>query len=160
MDAIEKKKRRNRRILTITFTVFSHIFSWLGPLIAVLIMFSEEIVKTKVGIWIVPLLVVAAVGLRFLLHRLNLAATEGVGMERAIAKEIKFLFPMIAILGISIMVAYGILEFHLILIWTVVSNIVAIPFRLLAYRFSRRYEKDLASIETSATLKSIARSIK
>lgn len=128
-------------------------------MIFVMIYYNEQIMKTQLGFWVVPMALVAGVAVWFLLHRMNETIESGVGMERQVAREIKFLLPMVAVFGLVVILSHQMANLDFVILMVLGSNMLAIPFRLLAFRFSMRYMRELATIKSQHSLSDIAAEI-
>lgn len=141
------------------FTALNHLFAWIGPLIFTMIYYSEQMLKTELGFWVIPLAVVSGVAVWFLLHRMNETIETGVGMERQFAREIKFLIPLVMVFGIVILLSLQVANLHFVMLMILGANMLAIPFRLLAFRFSARHMREMAAIRSESSLSDIAAEI-
>lgn len=95
----------------------------------------------------------------FVFHRLKDTAENGTPMERVTAREVRFLIPLIFLMMILSVIHYDMLNIVQVLGFSIVSNLVAIPFRVVGYRLSKRYEHDMASVNSLAALNAISKKL-
>jgi len=88
------------------------------------------------------------IGVRFMMYRLKTIADEGYGMEKEVSREVRFLIPTILLLLIVQALNRNIGDLVDILTFTLIFNVIAVPFRIASYRLSKRYENDIAPKKT------------
>lgn len=154
------KVKVDKRGLGITFAVLNHVFAWVGPLVFILIYYRKPFFNSSYSVYLTPLVVGAVVALRFIWYRLTVAIEEGVAFDKQLAREVRFLIPMIAIAGLMFAIITGLANLHIVILVVLASNIIAVPFRLVAYRYSKRYLRDIAGISAAQTLTEMSKSLK
>ena len=157
---MNKKIKVEKRWLGIAAAVLNHFFAWILPFVGVLIFYRKPLFQSSWSVYAMPFAIAAVLGLRFLWFRLKTAIEDGVGMEKEIAREVKFLLPLI--LGVVLLQAFriGVANIHVVVFAALISNMLAIPFRLVAYKYSKRHMRDLAALNANETLAEIAAKIK
>ena len=83
-------------------------------------------------------------------------AEHGLPMERTVAREIRFLLPLLVVLAILSVIHFDLGGIVTVLGLGIVGNIVAIPLRLVGYRLGKRYEHDMASVNTLSAVQQMA----
>jgi hypothetical protein len=103
--------------------------------------------QTKVGLVMFPALVSGFLALRFAMHRFKTIAETGIAMDKEIAREIRFIIPLIVVISLLEVVHYNVGGIVQVLSVVILSNLAAVPFRLVSYRTSARYERDVSSLK-------------
>lgn len=134
--------------------ILNNMFAWVAPLVYVYVVYGVFF-TSKLGLPIGIILALLVIAIRFLMHRLKTVADEGVAMDKELAREIKFIIPLILGLAVLGVVKYNVAGIVDLLTFTVISNLVAVPFRIISYRFSKRYERDMASLKNTSLLEQI-----
>ena len=124
----------------------NNFFAWMLP-VGYLYVEYEGFFQTKTGLVMFPVIVAGFLTIRFLMHRFKTIAETGVAMDKEIARELRFVIPLIFLIAVLEVVHYNVGGIVEVLSIGVVSNLVAVPFRLGSYRTSKRYERDVASLK-------------
>lgn len=132
-----------KRAWSIATGLLNHILAWVLPLVYIALQYSFFL-ETAAGRLAFFGIVGLVIFFRFMMHRLNAAIEDGYGMEKEIARETKFLIPLLLVLAFISIVHTNIAGLYDVIIFTVAMNIPASIFRVISYRLSNRYENDVA----------------
>jgi len=127
------------KFLWILFTAIYHILSWGSVLVYAGIKYGAFImthsILTMFGFG-------AAVAVVLMLQSLKEIAEHGYGLARRIARSVRKIVPMLALLAFVLLVNINIASFYSIILFTLIANIIAQPFGVLGYRFGPQYIED------------------
>jgi len=82
-------------------------------------------------------------------------AETGRPMERKVAREIRFVIPLMVILSVLSVIHFDIGNMVAIIGVSLVANLVAVPLRVVSYRLGKRYEADMASINSLSAIQKL-----
>lgn len=140
------------------FRTLNWLFAFVAPFAFVAIKYGA-IVQSQTGMIITGIIGALIGGGVFAFHRLKDTAENGTPMERVVAREVRFLIPLIFVMMLLSVIHFDLLNIVQVLGFSIVANFVAIPFRVVGYRLSKRYEHDMAALDSLAALKAIAKKI-
>ncbi len=127
------------KFLWILFTAMYHILSWGSVLVYAGIKYGAVIMKhsilTMFGFG-------ATVAVVLMLQSLKETAEHGYGLARRIARSVRKIVPMLALLAFVLLVNINIASFFSIILFTLIANIIAQPFGVLGYWFGPQYIED------------------
>lgn len=103
--------------------------------------------QTRTGFVMIPVLLSGFLLTRFTMHRLKTVADTGVALDKEIAREIRFVIPLLIAIALLEVIHYNVGGITEVLSVIVLSNVIATPLRLAAYRTSKRYDRDVASLK-------------
>lgn len=86
-------------------------------------------------------------------------AEHGLPMERTVAREVRFLLPLLIFLAILSVIHLDLGGIVTVLGLSVVGNIIAIPLRIVGYRLGRRYENDMASLNSLSAIQQLTKEV-
>lgn len=132
-----------RQIWSIVFGALSHIFAWVAPLMFIAAVYGP-LLATSAGSLTFFGLIGLSIALRFILFRMKDLAENGFGISKEIAKEFRFLVPMLLVLAAVFLIQMNVAGIITILKFTLFMNIPAVIMRLISYRLSNRYLNDVA----------------
>lgn len=136
-----------KTIWSLIFGLLNHVLAWILPLGYIAVEYSF-FVETTLGRITFLGIVAALIAFRFFMHRLKSVAESGYGLSREVAREARFLLPVVLILGTLFVIQMNVANLVDVLVMVLVLNIPASVFRVLSYRFSRRYDNDTAPKRT------------
>ena len=132
-----------RQIWSIVFSALNHIFAWVAPLIFIAAVYGP-LLTTSAGSITFFGLIGLTIALRFILFRMKDVAENGFGLSKEIAKEFRYLIPILLILAAVFLIQMNVAGIITILKFTLFMNIPAVAMRLISYRLSNRYLNDVA----------------
>jgi hypothetical protein len=94
--------------------------------------------------------------LLWVMHWLKGLAEHGLPMERTIAREVRFLLPLLVAMAILSVIHLDLGGIVTVLGLSVIGNIIAIPLRIVGYRIGKRYEHDMAGVNTLSAVQKLA----
>lgn len=136
-----------KRSLSFMFGLMNHLLAWVVPVGFILYNYGFFI-NEGWGRLLFMGIVAIAIALRFLMYRLKTVADEGYGMSKELAREVRFIIPIGLMFALITMISMNISNLSTVLHYVLLLNIVAVPFRLISYRLSARYENDVAPKKT------------
>lgn len=138
------------------FRAMNWILAFIAPFAYVAFKYGA-IFESKTALVMTGIIGAVIGGGAFVFYRLKDTAENGTPMERTIAREVRFLLPLIFVMLILSVIHYDVLNIVQVLGFSIVMNFIAIPFRVIGYRLSKRYEHDMASVDSLNVLKQIAK---
>lgn len=137
---------------SLAFNLMNHLMAWVIPVIIIVNKYGF-IVDSTFGKIVFGAAIGLIIALRFIMYRLKVTAESGYGLEKELAREFRFLIPTIILLLLVNGLNKNVADLVDILTFTLALNVVAVPFRIAAYRLSKRYENDVAPRQTLEYLK-------
>jgi uncharacterized protein YacL len=147
----------NKHTWSNILNVFGAVFAIGFPFVAIWIKYgalfrerqSFAFVTGGVGIAI-------ALAILWVMHWLKGLAEHGLPMERTVAREVRFLLPLLVVLAILSVIHLDLGGIVTVLGFSIVGNIIAIPLRIVGYRMGKRYEHDMSSVNTLSAVQQMA----
>jgi hypothetical protein len=123
------------------FTITSWVFSLLLPIVYVTTKYWNVLESARVE-YISPIVIVGIFGVRFIFNQLKRVAHDGFGLSKELARESLFLGPILLALGLVTLIESNIGQITDVVKYVAALNIIAVPFRVVGYRLSKRYIND------------------
>lgn len=134
----------SKTLWSLFFGIMNHLLAWVLPVIYVATEYSFFVSTTAGNITFLGIIMIL-VAFRFFMHRLRTMAESGFGMEKEMAREVRFLLPILLLLGFLAIVQTNIANLYHVFMIVLLLNIPASVFRVVSYRLSRRYDNDTAA---------------
>ncbi len=136
-----------KTVWSIIFGLLNHVLAWILPLVYVAVEYSF-FVETTLGRITFLGIVSGLIAFRFFMHRLKSVAESGYGISREVAREARFILPVLITLALLYVIQANVANLVHVLIVVLLLNVPASLFRVLSYRLSRRYDNDTAPKRT------------
>jgi hypothetical protein len=137
---------KNIRWLSLSMGALNNVFAWMLPVVYLYVEY-DGFFETTTGLVMFPAIVASVLAFRFAMHRFKTIAETGVAMDKEIAREVRFVVPLLLLISLLEVIQYNVGGIVDVLSIAIVSNLVAVPFRIASYRTSARYERDVASMK-------------
>lgn len=128
------------------------MFAWVSTLIFIAVRYGP-VIGTSAGSIAFFALVGLVIAIRFLMYRLKVQSEVGFGMGRELAREVRFLIPLILFLVVIYAIQLNLAGIFDIVKFTLFMNIPAVVFRVASYRLSDRFINDTAPKRTVELIK-------
>jgi hypothetical protein len=147
----------NRYTWSRILNVLGAIFAMGFPFVAIWIKYGTLFRERQSFAFVTGGVVIAIfLAILWVMHWLKGLAEHGLPMERTVAREVRFLIPLLVFLAVLSVIHLDLGGIVTVLGLSVIGNVIAIPLRIIGYRLGKRYDHDMAGINTLNAVQKLA----